>query len=142
MGFFCPSPLVHKFTQPPLLRLLTMSAFEGTPLQCGRPKCKPPKDKDSRSVSGALFQHNNAPRESEVALLALLLLPAAAIGRLRSAASRIWRRAREATNICSVSSLLTFSCLASLTLSRRSVCLQGVRISLVVGDLPSGPECP
>ena len=29
--FFTPSPLVRKFTQPPLLRLLTMSAFEGTP---------------------------------------------------------------------------------------------------------------
>ena len=27
-----PSPLVHKFMQPPLLRLLTMSAFEGIPL--------------------------------------------------------------------------------------------------------------
>ena len=26
-----PSPLVRKFTQPPLLKLLTMSAFEGTP---------------------------------------------------------------------------------------------------------------
>ena len=25
------TPLVRKFTQPPLLRLLTMSAFEGTP---------------------------------------------------------------------------------------------------------------
>ena len=36
---------VCKFTQPPLLRLLTMSAFEGTPLlppQCGRHKWKPP----------------------------------------------------------------------------------------------------
>ena len=31
--------------EPPLLRLLTMSAFEGTPLppQCGRRKWKPPK---------------------------------------------------------------------------------------------------
>ena len=26
-----PSPLVRKFTQAPLLRLPTMSAFEGTP---------------------------------------------------------------------------------------------------------------
>ena len=44
-GFFNPpSPLVHKFTQPPLLKLVTMSAFEGTPLppQCGRHKWKPP----------------------------------------------------------------------------------------------------
>ena len=31
-GFFDPSPPpVRKFTQPPLLRLLTMSAFEGNP---------------------------------------------------------------------------------------------------------------
>ena len=30
--FLTPSPpLVRKFKQPPLLRLLTMSAFEGTP---------------------------------------------------------------------------------------------------------------
>ena len=38
--FLIPSPLVRKFMQPPLLRLLTMSAFKGTPLlpQCGRPK--------------------------------------------------------------------------------------------------------
>ena len=46
--FFYPLPiLVRKFTQPPLLRLLTMSAFEGTPLppQCGRHKWKPPKVK-------------------------------------------------------------------------------------------------
>ena len=43
--FLTPSPLVRKFMQPPLLRLLTMSAFEGTPSppQCGRPKWKPPK---------------------------------------------------------------------------------------------------
>ena len=40
---FC-DPLVRKFMQPPLLRLLTMSPFEGTPLppQCGRYKWKPP----------------------------------------------------------------------------------------------------
>ena len=30
--FLTPSPLVCKFTQPPLVRLPTMSAFEGTPL--------------------------------------------------------------------------------------------------------------
>ena len=30
-GFFDPLPLVRKFTQPPSLRLLTMSAFEGSP---------------------------------------------------------------------------------------------------------------
>ena len=29
---FLTPPLVRKFTRPPLLRLLTMSAFEGTPL--------------------------------------------------------------------------------------------------------------
>ena len=42
-GFF--DPLVRKFTQPPLLRMLTMSAFEGNPLppQCGCPKWKPPR---------------------------------------------------------------------------------------------------
>ena len=34
--------LNRKFTQPPFLRLLTMSAFEGTPPQCGRHKWKPP----------------------------------------------------------------------------------------------------
>ena len=41
---FLTTPPVRKFMQPPLLRLLTMSAFEGTPLppQCGRPKWKPP----------------------------------------------------------------------------------------------------
>ena len=40
------TPLVRKFTQPPLLRLLTMSAFEGTPLppQCRRHKLKPPNE--------------------------------------------------------------------------------------------------
>ena len=42
--FFTPSPLVRKFTQPPLLRLFTTSAFEGTPFPplCGRHKWKPP----------------------------------------------------------------------------------------------------
>ena len=30
-NFLSPSSLVRKFTQPLLLRLLTMSAFEGTP---------------------------------------------------------------------------------------------------------------
>ena len=43
-GFFSPPPpLVHKFARPPLLRLLTMSSFEGTPSppQCGRHKWKP-----------------------------------------------------------------------------------------------------
>ena len=46
-GFFDPLPPVRKFTQHPLLRLLTMSAFEGTPLptQCGRHKWKPPERK-------------------------------------------------------------------------------------------------
>ena len=41
-GKFYP-PLVLKFMQPPLLRLLTMSAFEGTPSppQCGHHKWKP-----------------------------------------------------------------------------------------------------
>ena len=34
--------LNRKFTQPPFLRLLTMSAFEGPPPQCGRHKWKPP----------------------------------------------------------------------------------------------------
>ena len=36
-GFFDPPPLVRKFTQPPLLSFITMSAFEGTPLPplCG-----------------------------------------------------------------------------------------------------------
>ena len=29
--FLTPSPLVCKFTQPPLLRLIMMSAFEGIP---------------------------------------------------------------------------------------------------------------
>ena len=45
--FFYPlTPLVSKFTQPPLLRLLTMSAFEGTPLppQCGHHVWMPPYD--------------------------------------------------------------------------------------------------
>ena len=43
--FLTPSPLVSRLTQPPLLRLLTISAFEGIPLppQCGRHKWKPPK---------------------------------------------------------------------------------------------------
>ena len=44
-GFFDPlPPLVRKFTQPPLLRLLTTSAFEGTPSPplCGRHIWKPP----------------------------------------------------------------------------------------------------
>ena len=42
--FLTPSPLVRKLMQPPLLRLLTMSAFEGTPStpQSGRHKWKPP----------------------------------------------------------------------------------------------------
>ena len=37
------TPPVRKFTEPPLLRLLTMSAIEDTPSspQCGRPKWKP-----------------------------------------------------------------------------------------------------
>ena len=35
-------PPVRRFTQPLLLWLLTMSAFEGTPPQCGRHKWKPP----------------------------------------------------------------------------------------------------
>ena len=35
--FLTPSPLVRKFTQPPLLRLLTMSAFEGDP--CNQSIC-------------------------------------------------------------------------------------------------------
>ena len=37
------TPLVRKFTQPPFLWLLTMSAFKGSPLppQCGRHKWKP-----------------------------------------------------------------------------------------------------
>ena len=43
--FFYPLPPVRKFTQPPILRLLTMSAFEGTPLppQCDCHNWKPPK---------------------------------------------------------------------------------------------------
>ena len=41
--FLTPSPLVRKFTQPPLLRLLTMSAFEAPRPQCGAPKWKPPE---------------------------------------------------------------------------------------------------
>ena len=32
LDYLTPSPLVRKFTQPHLLGLLTMSAFEGTPL--------------------------------------------------------------------------------------------------------------
>ena len=52
-GFFDPlPPIVRKFTQPPLLRLLTMSAFEDTPLppQCGRHKWKPPEEEDSGKI--------------------------------------------------------------------------------------------
>ena len=44
--FFDPPacPQIHATSlQPPLLRLLTMSAFEGTPNQCGRHVWKPPK---------------------------------------------------------------------------------------------------
>ena len=42
--FLTPSPPVRKFTLPPLLRMLTMSAFEGTPLplQCGHHIWKSP----------------------------------------------------------------------------------------------------
>ena len=41
--FTPPPPPFCKFTQPPFLRLLTMSAFEGTPPPCGRRKWKLPK---------------------------------------------------------------------------------------------------
>ena len=53
--FLTPSPLDRKFTQPPLLRLLNMSAFEGNPLppQCGRHKWKPPL---CRTVNSSLMQ--------------------------------------------------------------------------------------
>ena len=44
--FLIPSPLVHIFTQPPLLNSLTSSALPGlpSPLECGHHIWKPPKD--------------------------------------------------------------------------------------------------
>ena len=80
----------------------------------------------ARSVSGALFPHNNAPARAseggEVAFLALLSLPAAAaIKRLRSSSHSSTRGiCREATNICSVPSSRTFPRSLSQTLARQA----------------------
>ena len=61
--FFTPSPLVRKSTQPPLLRLLTMSAFEGTPLapQCERHIKEAPLRQRTRELPCSLALRPSSP---------------------------------------------------------------------------------
>ena len=92
------TPPVRKFTQPPLLRLITMSAFEGTPLppQCGCPQLRPPninhlQNDSSHSISHRkglfanwgleswlqlVYSLSNLADDDELALVGLALLQA------------------------------------------------------------------